>query len=145
MSPFIFYGESEKSQPWHCHFWIFAFIALPHTVYTPKIDHCVFPKLYIKHNNTPGNTHRTINDNDSALYLFVTQSRDRVNVLLLDHEGCQVGCVGSQEDDSEESPDQDHDLTGGALWILNGDRVVEDDSPQQPHWLPNSESGTAGI
>lgn len=53
-------GQSEKSQPWHCHFWMFAFIAWPHTVYTPKIDPlCVFPKLYIKHNHTPDNTTRT--------------------------------------------------------------------------------------
>lgn len=104
-----------------------------HCLHTQNRPLCVFPKLYIKHNHTPDNTHRTVNDNDRAPYLFVAQSRDCVDVLLLDHEGCQVGCIGSQEDDSEESPDQDHDLTGGALWILNGDRVVEDDSPQQPH------------
>lgn len=90
-----------------------------HCLHTQNRPLCVFPKLYIKHNNTPGNTHRTVNDR--ARYLFVTQSRDCVDVLLLDHEGCQVGCVGSQEDDSEESPDQDHDLAGGALWILNRD------------------------
>lgn len=81
----------------------------------------------------------------SHTHLFVAQPRHRVDVLLLDHEGCQVGCVGRQEDDSEEGPDQHHDLTGGAFWILNGDGVVEDDSPQQPHWLPDCEGGPPGI
>lgn len=112
---------------------ICLFIALTHNIYTPKIDPSVFPKLYIKHNNMPDNTYRTVNDRDRALHLFITQSGDGVDVLLLDHEGCQVGCVGSQEDDSEESPNQDHDLTSGAFRILNGDRVVENNSPQQPH------------
>lgn len=113
------------------------FIALRHVVCTPKIEH--FPKLYIKHSNTL----RTVNDR--GLYLFVTQSGHCVDVLLLDHEGCQVGCVGSQEDDGKESPDQDHDLASGALWILNRDRVIEDNSPQQPHRLPDGKGGTSGI
>ena len=82
---------------------------------------------------------------DESSYLFVTQSRDCVSVLLLDHEGCQVGSVGGQEDDSEEGPYQDHDLAGGALGVLNWNRVVEDDAPQQPHRLPNSEGGASGI
>lgn len=81
---------------------------------------CVFPKLYIKHYNMPELPHND-NDNDGALYLFVAQSRDCVDVLLLDHKCCQVGCVGSQEDDGKEGPDQDHDLTGGALWIFDWD------------------------
>lgn len=78
-------------------------------------------------------------------HLFVAQPRHRVDVLLLDHEGCQVGRVGCQEDDGEEGPDQHHDLTGGAFGILDGDGVVEDDSPQQPHRLPNGEGGPPGI
>lgn len=53
-------------------------------------------------------------------YLLVTQSRDSVNVLLLDHEGCQVGCVAGQEDHGKESPHQHHDLTGGAFGVFNG-------------------------
>lgn len=68
-----------------------------------------------------------------TLHLFVAQSGDGVDVLLLDHEGRQVGRVGGEEDDGEEGPDQHHDLAGGALRVLDGHRVVEDDAPQQPH------------
>lgn len=82
---------------------------------------------------------------DRSLYLFVTQSGDGVDVLLLDHEGSQVGRVGSQEDDGKESPDQDHDLTRGALRVLNRNRVVKDDTPQQPDGFSNGEGGTSGI
>lgn len=138
--------ESEKSLVWHCLFWIFAIHGdTTHCLHTQNRALCVFPKLYIKHYNTPDNKHRTVNDTDRALYLFVTQSRDCVDVLLLDHEGCQVSCVGRQKDDSKESPDQDHDLTGCALGILNRDRVVEDDPPQKPHWLADCKCGTSRV
>lgn len=79
-----------------------------------------------------------------SLYLLIGESRYRVNVLFLDHEGSQVGGVRGQEDDSEEGPDQDHDLAGRSLGVFHGDRVVEDDAPQQPHRLPDGESRTAG-
>lgn len=76
-----------------------------------------------------------VNKKNSSIitYLFVAQSRNSVNVLLLDHECCQVGCVTGQEDDSEEGPYQHHDLTRGALWVLNRHRIVEDNPPKQPH------------
>lgn len=106
---------------------------------------CVLPKLYIKHSHTPDNKHGTVNDSDRARYLFVAQSRDGVDVLLLDHEGSQVRCVGSQEDDGKERPDQDHDLTGGALGVLDWDGVVEDNPPQQPHRLPDGKRGTSRV
>lgn len=79
-----------------------------------------------------------------SLYLLIGESRHRVDVLFLDHEGGQVGRVRGQEDDSEEGPDQHHDLAGGSLGVFHGDRVVEDDAPQQPHRLPDGESRTAG-
>ena len=81
---------------------------------------------------------------NSLPYLFVRESRHRVDVLLLDHEGSQVGSVRGQEDDSEEGPDQNHDLTGRPFWVFNGDGVVEDDAPQQPHRLPDGERRTTG-
>lgn len=80
----------------------------------------------------------------SVSYLFVREARHGVDILLLDHESSQVGGVRSQEDDSKEGPDQDHDLTSGAFRVFNRDRVVEDDAPKQPHWLPNSECWTTG-
>lgn len=120
-------------------------VSRPHTVYTPKIEPFVFFLSSTSNTSARLTTRPGLGDSDRAPYLFVAQSRDRVDVLLLDHEGGQVGCVRSQEDDGKEGPDQDHDLAGGALWILNGDRVVEDNSPQQPHRLPNSEGGTSGI
>lgn len=78
-------------------------------------------------------------------YLFVTQARDGIDVLLLDHEGCQICSVGRQENDSEEGPHQDHYFTGGAFGVLNGHRIVKDNTPQQPHRFPNGERGTSGI
>lgn len=71
--------------------------------------------------------------------LLVTKARHSVDVLFLDHEGCQIGRVASEEDDSEEGPHQDHDLAGGAPGVLDGNRVVEDQCPQQPHGLANGE------
>lgn len=65
--------------------------------------------------------------------------------MLLDHEGCQVSGVAGQEDHSEESPHQHHDLTGGALGVFDGHRVVKHDSPQQPDRLSNGECGSAWI
>lgn len=93
----------------------------------------------------PGNPRLGPTLRDACTHLFVTQPRHRVDVLLLDHEGRQVGRVGRQEDDGEEGPYQHHDLTGGAFGVLDGDGVVEDDSPQQPHRLPNGEGGPARI
>lgn len=69
----------------------------------------------------------------SVAYLLVREPRHCVDILLLDHEGSQVGSVGRQEDDSKEGPDQDHDLTGRSLWVFDRYRVVEDDAPQEPH------------
>lgn len=80
----------------------------------------------------------------SVSYLLVRKPRHCVDILLLDHEGGQVGSVGSQEDDSKKGPDQDHDLTRCSFWVFNGDRVVEDDAPQEPHWLSNGERWTTG-
>lgn len=71
--------------------------------------------------------------------LLVTKARNSVDVLLLDHEGCQIGRVASEKDDSEEGPHQDHDLAGGTTGVLDGNRVVEDQCPQQPHGLANGE------
>ena len=76
-------------------------------------------------------------------HLLIREARHRVDVLLLDHEGGQVGGVRGQEDDGEEGPDQHHDLAGGALGVLDGHRVVEDDAPQQPHRLADGEGGPA--
>lgn len=89
--------------------------------------------LITKKKNPPKNPQNT----SIIAYLFVTQARNSVNVLLLDHECCQVGCVTGQEDNSEEGPNQHHDLTRSALWVLNWHRIVEDNPPKQPYRLPN--------
>jgi hypothetical protein len=78
-------------------------------------------------------------------YLLVAESRHLVHILLLDHEGCQVGSVGGQEDDSEEGPHRHHDLTGPTLGVLHWDRVVEDQTPQQPDGLADGEGGPSRL
>ena len=78
-------------------------------------------------------------------HLLVAEAGDLVHVLLLDHEGGQVGSVAGQEDDGEEGPHRHHDLTGGALGVLHRHGVVEDQAPQQPDGLADGEGGTAGL
>lgn len=65
-------------------------------------------------------------------YLFITEARHSVNVFLLDHEGSQVGSVASQEDDSKESPDKNHDLASGSFGVLHWNGVIKDQSPKKP-------------
>ena len=81
----------------------------------------------------------------SLSYLLVREAGHRVDVLLLDHEGSQVGSVGGQEDDSKEGPHRHHDLTGGTLGILHRDGVVENQTPEQPDGLTDGERGAAGL
>ena len=81
----------------------------------------------------------------SYSHLFVWQARHLVDVLLLDHEGSQVGSVGGQEDDSEEGPHWHHDLAGGTFRILHRDGVVENQTPEQPDGLADGEGGTARL
>ena len=81
----------------------------------------------------------------SNSHLFVWQARHLVDVLLLDHEGSQVGSVGGQEDDSEEGPHWHHDLAGGTFRILHRDGVVENQTPEQPDGLADGEGGTARL
>jgi len=78
-------------------------------------------------------------------YLFVRQPGDLVHVLLLDHEGGQVGGVGGEEDDGEEGPHRHHDLTGGAFGVLHRHGVVEDQTPQQPDGLADGEGWTVRL
>lgn len=79
----------------------------------------------------------------SVSHLLVRQPGHRVDILLLDHEGSQVGSVGSQENDCKKGPDQDHDFTGGSFGVFNGDWVVKDYAPQEPNWFPYGECWTA--
>lgn len=72
-------------------------------------------------------------------HLSVTEPGHGVHVLLLDHEGGQVGCVAGEKDDGKEGPHQNHDLAGGAPRILHRHRVVEHQGPQQPDGFPNGE------
>ena len=101
---------------------------------TPTL--CTFPHLLLR----PTTPHTALNS-----HLFIWQARHLVDILLLDHEGSQVGSVGGQEDDSEEGPHWHHDLTGGTFGILHGDGVVEDQTPEQPDGLTDGEGGTAGL
>ena len=84
-------------------------------------------------------------ETSGSSYLFVRETGDLVHVLLLDHEGGQVGGVGGQEDDSEEGPHRHHDLTGGAFGVLHGHRVVEDQTPEQPDGLTDGEGRTVRL
>ena len=79
------------------------------------------------------------------LYLVVGETGDLVDELLLDHEGGQVGSVGGQEDDSEEGPHRHYELTGGSFRVLHRHRVVEDETPQQPHGLAHGEGRSVGV
>lgn len=72
-------------------------------------------------------------------HLSVTEPRHGVHILLLDHEGSQIGCIAGKEDDSKEGPHENHDLAGGAPRILHWHGVVEHQGPQQPDGFPNGE------
>lgn len=78
-------------------------------------------------------------------HLFVAQPRHLVHKLLLDHEGGQVGSVAGEEDDGEEGPDRHNELAGGTFGVLHGDRVVEDQTPEQPHCLAHGEGGSMWV
>lgn len=86
----------------------------------------------------PGTSYKPA-ETDPCTHLPVAEPRHGVHVLLLDHEGGQIGCVAGKKDDREEGPHQHHDLAGGAPRILHWHGVVEDQGPQQPDGFPNGE------
>ena len=89
----------------------------------------------------------TQNTTCSRAYPPVLYAGQVVVLLLGDHEGSQVGGVGSQEDDGEERPDVREEAAGDAARSVCGHSRTKQHCPDQPegaeqrelvHWGTNT-------